>query len=396
MSASIADLIAAKEAIVRVLIPPSLRSNVTKRRHQSRVAAAVATAGSNVHAVGVGPKIVNGIHVTDLCVRIYVVQKLPDSLIAPHYRLPSEIEGLPTDVIEAPPSVLYGRLKEERSGRPRLTRAKIKPAAVSVSSDTEPPGTLAIVNETVALGAEHGGVAGDTAADCSSPNARQRPIFGGLSGASVGILGGTLGCLCRSTKAGDEPTGLYVLSNSHVFDALEGPPSNDIVVQPSVGDGGGSGDRVASFARSAPVDLSPGGENKADAAIARLLPDVNARPGVCGIGTLGKPVDVANGERVQKFGQSTRLTSGIISDITHNAVLPFDGEAGSIYLVDQLLIEPVEERPFAGKGDSGSVVVRQDTHEVVGLLCGGDPYSGRWAIANKIGNVLQALSITLI
>ena len=62
---------------------------------------AVALAGRNAHAVGVGPKIVKGKPTSQLCVRIYVVHKLPLSYVAPVFRFPKELAGLPTDSLFA-------------------------------------------------------------------------------------------------------------------------------------------------------------------------------------------------------------------------------------------------------------------------------------------------------
>lgn len=89
-----------------------------------------------------------------------------------------------------------------------------------------------------------------------------------------------------------------------------------------------------------------------------------------------------------------------MTDVSHNAVLPLEtGGAGgpaSVYFTDQLLIEPEGASGFAAKGDSGSIIVAGDGNGVAGLLCGGDPSpAGRWALANRISNVLQALSIAL-
>ena len=54
----------------------------------------------SVHAVGVGPKLVNGKPTGELAIKVYLVRKKPLSEITPEEAIPPEIDGVKTDVVE--------------------------------------------------------------------------------------------------------------------------------------------------------------------------------------------------------------------------------------------------------------------------------------------------------
>jgi hypothetical protein len=61
---------------------------------------AAARAGMQVHAVGIGPKITDGVVQPEtIAVRVYVIQKLPLDALPAEAILPGEIDGVPIDVI---------------------------------------------------------------------------------------------------------------------------------------------------------------------------------------------------------------------------------------------------------------------------------------------------------
>src|SRR5258708_5444790 len=55
-----------------------------------------------VHSVGIGPKITDGRHTGELAIIVFVEKKKPPSELTPEEVIPSEIEGVKTDVHEAP------------------------------------------------------------------------------------------------------------------------------------------------------------------------------------------------------------------------------------------------------------------------------------------------------
>ena len=384
MAASLDDFLTVKNIYAHRLLLPSIRAGALRRVRHIRVADAVASAGWNVHAIGVGSKMVLGKPSGDLCIRIYVHQKLPKSLIAPHFHLPERLDGLPTDIIESAPTVLLAK---------RRVSANISSRSAAKGRKRVPKSTR--VADTVV------GMQGFAAMnDCSPFNLQsmQRPLFGGISTANAGVLAGTLGCFCRSTRQNDDRTIIYILSNRHVLGKIDGEPEDDAILQPSIGNGGTSDKWVARYARAAALDLSPGAKNKVDAAIAKIRPGMEVNREICGIGSLGGLITVAEGDEVRKCGESTGLTKGVVRDISNDTItvpLPSDPLGRSLYLAEQIRIEPADRDAFINPGDSGSVVVAGVSNGIVGLICGGDPNKG-WAVANKIQNVIEALQIELL
>ena len=94
------DLLHAKQLLSARHLSLGFRSGVVGRMPTISVAAAVSSAARNVHAVGIGRKVVEGKTTRELSVRLYVVQKLAKSLLPPRDLLPETIDGVPVDVIE--------------------------------------------------------------------------------------------------------------------------------------------------------------------------------------------------------------------------------------------------------------------------------------------------------
>ena len=109
---SMNDLLAAKSFIRGQLLQLGLGGHVVAKRATISVAAAVEFAGRNVHAVGIGKKVSGDNPTNEACVRIYVVQKLPLSLLSPRDVIPQTLDGVPTDVIEAAPAFALASKKE--------------------------------------------------------------------------------------------------------------------------------------------------------------------------------------------------------------------------------------------------------------------------------------------
>lgn len=187
------DLLQAKQTLSSWLLTAGARGGVVFRGRALAVAAAVASAGRNVHAVGVGSKMVNGIPTSQQCVRLYVVQKLAPSLLPPRDRLPDAVDGIPTDIIETPPAFASARATRKR-GVARL-------AAGAGSGST-------------VLAAAAGGA---PPACTAQRQVQQRPVIAGISTANHDVTAGTLGYFCRSTRQGDDPSQVCVLSNNHIF-----------------------------------------------------------------------------------------------------------------------------------------------------------------------------------
>ena len=205
------DLLEAKLSLSRKLLAAGAKAKVVGMAAVTRVAVATKAARNNVHAVGVGRKLVNGKSTSTRCVRLYVVQKLAPSALSQRDRLPTKIDGIPTDVIQSPP------------------------AFISITA-------------------------------CSSARRRrQRPVVAGISAAHRAVTAGTISCFCRSTRPDDPDGAVYVLSNNHVFADVNQAAPGDSLLQPGPADGGVTVDHFADLHRFVRIRLGGLQPNGVDA-----------------------------------------------------------------------------------------------------------------------------------
>ena len=326
-----------------------------------RVERAIAAAGQNVHAVGIGRKVVQGQVTQDRCIRVYVVQKIAESLLPPTYRIPPSVDGVPTDVIEAPPAFIL-------LAKPRKQRAKPKEAAAA-------------------------------APDCSATRReRQRPLLAGISAGHFNITAGTIGYFCRSTRHGDDPAEVFVLSNNHVFADVNQAQAGDPLYQPGPADGGTATDHFADLVRWGHIQLGGTLPNRIDAAIGRLRPDIAHQAEVCSIGPITGAASAREGMAVRKHGRTTGYTEGEVTDESYDALIGMDHSNPDIVALfeNQLRIERTPPYPAIGLGgDSGSLVIARQDAEALGLYFAGPP-SGAYGVANQIQDVLNELEIRLL
>jgi hypothetical protein len=320
------------------------------------VMAAAEAAGQNVHAVGVGHKIVEG-EVTEVpCVRLYVVQKMAESLLSPADVLPKEVDGIPTDVIESAPAYIFPK--------------------GSVNPD--------------ALAAAAGACTNDR-------RKRQRPAVGGISTAHFNVTAGTISCFCRSTIEADAAS-TFVLSNNHVFADVNRAQLGDDLLQPGPADGGAGVDSFAVLHRFVPIQLGGHTPNRVDAAIGRLLPGIGTDNQICSVGQVNGVIEPEEKMTVCKHGRTSGYTEGSVFDLSVDALVGMDHNDSSIMarFVNQLRINVTP--PFSAfglGGDSGSLVVNQSTRQAVGLYNAG-PAGGEYGLANRIQDVLAELQIELL
>jgi hypothetical protein len=99
---------------------------------------------------------------------------------------------------------------------------------------------------------------------------------------------------------------------------------------------------------------------------------------------------------VQKHGRTTGLTSGSVEDIHCDVVCgvtPEDPDAGSILLKGQFRIKG-ENKVFSIDGDSGSLIVLENSSTAIGLLFAA-PNDGSYGLANHIETVFTELNLKL-
>jgi len=379
--ASKEDVLQAKEILSARLLGLGVRNNVMSRHFSLRMRDAVGDMGANVHAVGVGRKVVQGESTGDLAVRIYVVQKFAASAIPPRDLLPAELEGIPCDVIESPPAFILQPRKKVSAKTASAARAiaKANPAAVETSRDA-PPVVVA-------------------AGNCSDGRRnRQRPFVAGISAAHRDVTAGTIGYFCRSTKPGDDPNDIFILSNNHVIANVNEAVIGDEILQPGPADGGTSADHIANLHRFVRIKLGGDIANRVDAAIARLLPEAAHNLSICRIGRITGTERGVEEMRVRKHGRTTGLTEGVITDESVNSLVGMDHSDPSVVALfqGQMRIERTgSSTAFGLGGDSGSPVVSRDNRRAVGLYFAG-PDNGIYGLANHISDVIDQLQIELI
>jgi hypothetical protein len=225
---------------------------------------------------------------------------------------------------------------------------------------------------------------------------RQRPLPGGISAGHYEITAGTIGCFCRSTRAGDDPKAVFALSNNHVFASVNQARPGDPLYQPGPVDGGIMTDHFANLERFVPIRTGGTLVNEVDAAIGRLLDGVEWHHAVCTVGGISGIGDPEEGLVVRKHGRTTGLTVGTIDDVSYDALVGMSDDPGDVALFEnQFRIDSTGPSPIGLGGDSGSTVFREADQTVVGLYFAG-PRDGSYGIANRISQVVSLLEIELI
>jgi len=223
------------------------------------------------------------------------------------------------------------------------------------------------------------------------PHWCKRPVPIGVSTGHPDITAGTIGC--RVTKEGK----VYALSNNHVYADENLASIGDNVLQPGTFDDGvDPDDAIGTLADFEPIVFHRRKTNTIDAAIALTTTDKlgNATPlndpdYPDGYGTPSSTIRTDNllGLAVQKYGRTTLLTTGVITNV--NVTVRVGYSTRSAIFVNQIIITPGD---FSAGGDSGSLIVTQDGNNPVGLLFAG---SSTHTVANPIDAVLEAFGVTI-
>lgn len=237
-----------------------------------------------------------------------------------------------------------------------------------------------------------------SATTVSNPRELIRPIVGGISAAQFEVTAGTIACICRSVRHGDDPDQRYLLSNNHVFANVNKAQIGDDIYQQSAMDGGTIADTVAQLSRFVPLGLNHSDVNRVDGAIAAIADGVEYNAEVAAIGKLTGTAEAKIGLKVRKHGRTTSLTHGKITDIDYDATVGMDHHDSSVKAVfhHQLRIQQLEwSEPVGLGGDSGSLIVQDSAQKAIGLYFAG-PQSGSYGVANQIDHVLGELEIELV
>jgi len=217
----------------------------------------------------------------------------------------------------------------------------------------------------------------------------------GVSGGNVNDItrrfccSGTLGALVTDGATS------YILSNNHVMGRSGGASAGEDISQPGLID---NNCRVSTVVADFTVAPQLGPSN-VDAAIAELRPGLMDPTGE--IQDIGVPSSVVMppdvGLNVVKSGRTTGFTTGMISSTNTDVFVQYQRDCGQgkkfvVGFNDQVVINSINSSAFSAGGDSGSLIVTQNTHQPVALLFAGSSTS---TIGNPIGEVLVKLTATL-
>lgn len=289
------------------------------RLRRSRGARHPASIATNLVSVGIAAKRVAGARVPRLCLCLGVERKIPKALIPKRHQVPPEVEGMETDVIEIG----------------RFTRGA-----------------------GLTLG---GGVASSTPGMRPGSSISFAPATGNQR-----AIAGTLGCYVV-----DASGRVGVLSNNHILANENGLKQGADIQIPGARDAF-PGDVVADLEDF--VLLDPSGANLVDAAYGVVRPAVTPDPRFADprMGRLQSPdpVEPEEGFLVKKVGRTTGFTEGVIIQWPATVrVQDFHiGASSGMLFVEQMLVRGVGQSTFAADGDSGSLVVDEDTGQALGLV----------------------------
>jgi hypothetical protein len=276
-----------------------------------------------------------------------------------------------------------------------------QPAVLVFLKGTPPPGLLPenlegvpvvakLTGAFVAMQPPAGKGPGSGGGGSIDPTTRfARPVPIGVSTGNIGEC--SAGTISARVKSGST---VYALSNNHVYALENSAPKGSKILQPGQYDTSCLPDpnnEIGTLSDFVPLNFD-GGQNTVDAAIAATTTVLlgNATP-TDGYGTPKSQTTVAAvNDAVQKYGRTTKLTKGTITAI--NATVNVGYSLGTALFVNQIVV--YGNKPFIKAGDSGSLLVTDPGRNPVGLLFAGTS-SGKYAIANQIGDVLTALGVTI-
>ena len=313
----------------------------------------------NVIGVGMGYKEIAGRRTEDLCVVALVRQKIPKAGLDPQDLVPSNLEGVTTDVVQ--------------------------------------------VGDLKALQARTG---------------RWRPAPGGVSLGHYKVTAGTLGTVVRDRETNER----LILSNNHVLANSNDAAPGDPILQPGAADGGRlKEDTLAVLERFVPLNFSVAPAdcslatgfvaaanlfarlfgskhrlrtyqiedttpNVVDAAVARSTQDDLIEDDILEIGVVNGTTPARLGMSVRKSGRTSGLTSGEIVILNATVNVGY-GENRAARFEEQIITGPMSQG-----GDSGSLLVAAESPQAVGLLFGGSDQS---TVYNPIQAVLDALNVSI-
>lgn len=290
---------------------------------------------SDITAIDRGVKYEGGQGVGRSCVRFHVRRKLRPGDVPADLMLPSSIEGVVTDVIEAEYLHQAGTASVKRRGR----------------------------------------------------NEELRP---GMSIAAAGCRAGTLGAIVFD-RASRQP---LLLSVAHVFVNVFRPEVGDRILQPARDDGGNADrDSVATLRRFFQQDSW-----RSDAAVAELNGSRTFSRVPIGVRQAAEEVGTAQpGTLLQKSGRTTGITEAVVEGrgIYKYPFAPRGVVGFRLRLPPGAVDTPLND--LSGPGDSGALWYGDGGRIAYGLHCAGEVAgdSAEFAVACDLAPILTAFDVTL-
>jgi hypothetical protein len=210
--------------------------------------------------------------------------------------------------------------------------------------------------------------------------------------------GGTLGSLVQRNGT------YYLLSNNHVLARSDSASIGDPIIQPALIDANCSSTGTTTVGNLTQyVNLEASGTN-VDAALAQIVSGtVDTTGNILALGATatgstpdagpphaGAGIAASIGEGVAKSGRSSSLTCSSVGAIEIQTSVSYQKgcNTGTTFSVTYTGQISVSGGSFSAAGDSGSLIVDQNTADPVALLYGG---SDTDTVGNPIGDVLSAL-----
>ena len=240
----------------------------------------------NVVGVGVGKKQVKGKQKDDLCISVYVKEKISPDALPSGAAVPTAFDGVKTDVIEV------GEIEAQ------------------------------------------------------AYTARIRPAKPGYSMGHFKITAGTFGCLVRDVCP---PCRTYILSNNHVLANSNAASVGDPILQPGRVDGGTyPQDFIARLERFVPIRFNdPDRYNLVDAALAQPRDQRDVVSSIVAIGTPRGIVEAKPGMKVIKSGRTTQTTTGTVIGVDATIAVGY-GASGVAYFRNQILTTDMSQGGDSG------------------------------------------------
>jgi len=232
----------------------------------------------------------------------------------------------------------------------------------------------------------------------SDPTARfPRPVPIGVSTGHPAVTAGTIACRVKNSQGQ-----VFALSNNHVYANSNNAQIGDNILQPGAYDNGINPDDAIGTLYDFEMVRFDGYENTIDAAITLSSPEqLNFSTLADGYGIPSSTtVPYYIGQKVQKFGRTTKWTHGEVTEINVTLNVCYKCNDPMCWsceklakFVGQIAITSVNGNPFSDGGDSGSLIVTDDANKnPVALLFAGNPAK---TIANPIDLVLQRFNVTI-